>query len=448
MNRILHIVTSLSAIALLLSASSCKGSKDRPNDPSPDPITLEAGEVTVPEDGLARLLVTAGSGQYSVLLPDLATATAVTRGDTIILHGKAAGKVAAKVQDNITRLTADLQITVTSETSVLHLTQHDAGLPLGSVLTLSVKDGSGDYEVKLSDEAIAEVISVSPLIRIKGKTPGEVEVIIKDTKTGAQGVCQVSITMRPFKVSLPEQPLTFPYGEDRTIAILSGNDSYEATSSAPDVVSVDQEDGRFVLHGLKAGTAKVTLTDKVVGESYSIDVVVSLKPLVIDSQSDWVEVLQGYDTRLKILSGNGDYELINASDEYFSATVEGETVILTPKSNGEGTLTVKDAQSGETVSLSIRVRNLIRTGKVTPLSIELKVGETVNIRVRDAGAWGYFQWKSVDPSLVRLLEKGGWGEPYSCDVTALKPGKTVIQVSLSTWGGAQIIDEVTVTVKP
>lgn len=449
MTKILHVVASLSATALLLSVSSCRGSKDRPNDPSPDPITLEAGEVTVPEDGLARLLITAGSGQYSVLLPDLSTATAVTRGDTIILHGKSAGKVAAKVQDNITRLTADLQITVTSEASVLHLTQHDASLPLGSVLTLSVKDGSGDYIVQLSDESIAEVISVSPLIRIQGKTPGEVEVIVKDSKTGAQGVSQVTVSTRAFKLDLPELPLTFPYGESRTIGILSGNGSYDVVNSAPAVVTVEQTSGSFLFHGLKPGSAEVTITDPVSEMSYKIEVIVKLKPLTVQSQDALVEVLSGYDTTLKIISGNGSYELSSDAGEYFSASLEGDLITISPKAIGTGTLTVRDVQSGEAVELSIKVRDLINNGRVSMESITVKVGEKVNVLIKDAEAWGYYQWSTVDPSLVTLLPKGGWGDPHSCDVKGVKPGTTVIQLSQSVWGmGTQIIQEIPVTVVP
>ena len=174
--------------------------------------------------------------------------------------------------------------------------------------------------------------------------------------------------------------------------------------------------------------------------------VITLKPLLLDLQAEMVEVLQGYDTTLRIISGNGAYEL-TADEALFTAELREDLIILTPKSNGDGKLIIKDTKSGETKELTVRVRDLIHSGRVTLTSVSIRVGETAKIEVLNASDWDYYMWSVKDGSLVSLYTRGGWGEPFSCTVKGIKPGKTIIQLSTSDWGsGAKVIEEIPVTV--
>lgn len=445
MNKILNaaLLTALT-LSLTLLLGSCKSDSDTPDVPSE--ITLDRTEVTVPCGGTAQVIVTAGSGDYSVVLPQVTTATAVTHGDTIILHGKADGQVSGVVRDNLSGITAQLKVSVTSTQQLLRLSQYDAGLPIGSYLTLSVLSGSGDYTAEVADEAIASAKVVPSGIRIVGLKEGNTTVSVKDNATGAVGKCEITVSMRAFKLDLPEPTLTFPYGETRIIGILSGNGTYSVKSADPAIAGVEYQSGQFVITGIKPGKTTVTLTDDISGESREVEVVITLKPLLLDFQAEMVEVLQGYDTTLRIISGNGAYEL-TADEALFTAELREDLIILTPKSNGDGKLIIKDTKSGETKELTVRVRDLIHSGRVTLTSVSIRVGETAKIEVLNASDWDYYMWSVRDGSFVSLYTRGGWGEPFSCTVKGVKPGKTIIQLSTSDWGsGAKVIEEIPVTV--
>ena len=445
MNKILNaaLLTALT-LSLTLLLGSCKSDSDTPDAPSE--ITLDRTEVTVPCGGTAQVIVTAGSGDYSVVLPQVTTATAVTHGDTIILHGKTDGMVSGVVRDNLSGMTAQLKVSVTSAQQLLRLSQYDAGLPIGSYLTLSVLSGSGDYTAEVADEAIASAKVVPSGIRIVGLKEGNTTVSVKDNATGAVGKCEITVSMRAFKLDLPEPTLTFPYGETRIIGILSGNGTYSVKSADPAIAGVEYQSGQFVITGIKPGKTTVTLTDDISGESREVEVVITLKPLLLDFQAEMVEVLQGYDTTLRIISGNGAYEL-TADEALFTAELREDLIILTPKSNGDGKLIIKDTKSGETKELTVRVRDLIHSGRVTLTSVSIRVGETAKIEVLNASDWDYYMWSVRDGSFVSLYTRGGWGEPFSCTVKGVKPGKTIIQLSTSDWGsGAKVIEEIPVTV--
>lgn len=444
MNKILNaaLLTALTLSLTLLGSCNC--GVDIPD--APPAITLDRTEVTVPCGGTAQVIVTEGSGDYSVVLPQVSTATAVTHGDTIILHGKADGQVSGVVRDNQSRMTAQLKVSVTSAQQLLRLSQYDAGLPIGSYVTLSVLSGSGDYTVEVADEAIASAKVVPSGIRIVGLKEGNTMVSVKDNATGAVGKCELTVSMRAFKLDLPELPLTFPYGESRIIGILSGNGTYSVKSADPAIAGVEYQSGQFVITGIKPGKTTVTLTDDISGESREVEVVITLKPLLLDFQAEMVEVLQGYDTTLRIISGNGAYEL-TADEALFTAELREDLIILTPKSNGDGKLIIKDTKSGETKELTVRVRDLIHSGRVTLTSVAISVGETAKIEVLNASDWDYYTWSVKDGSLVSLSPRGGWGEPFSCTVKGVKSGKTIIQLSTSDWGsGAKVIEEIPVTV--
>lgn len=445
MNKILNaaLLTALT-LSLTLLLGSCKSDSDTPDAPSE--ITLDRTEVTVPCGGTAQVIVTAGSGDYSVVLPQVTTATAVTHGDTIILHGKADGQVSGVVRDNLSGMTAQLKVSVTSAQQLLRLSQYDAGLPIGSYLTLSVLSGSGDYTAEVADEAIASAKVVPSGIRIVGLKEGNTTVSVKDNATGAVGKCEITVSMRAFKLDLPEPTLTFPYGETRIIGILSGNGTYSVKSADPAIAGVEYQSGQFVITGIKPGKTTVTLTDDISGESREVEVVITLKPLLLDFQAEMVEVLQGYDTTFRIISGNGAYEL-TADEALFTAELREDLIILTPKRNGDGKLIIKDTKSGETKELTVRVRDLIHSGRVTLTSVSIRVGETAKIEVLNASDWDYYMWSVRDGSFVSLYTRGGWGEPFSCTVKGVKPGKTIIQLSTSDWGsGAKVIEEIPVTV--
>lgn len=445
MNKILNaaLLTALT-LSLTLLLGSCKSDSDTPDVPSE--ITLDRTEVTVPCGGTAQVIVTAGSGDYSVVLPQVTTATAVTHGDTIILHGKTDGMVSGVVRDNLSGMTAQLKVSVTSAQQLLRLSQYDAGLPIGSYLTLSVLSGSGDYTAEVADEAIASAKVGPSGIRIVGLKEGNTTVSVKDNATGAVGKCEITVSMRAFKLDLPEPTLTFPYGETRIIGILSGNGTYSVKSADPAIAGVEYQSRQFVITGIKPGTTTVTLTDDISGESREVEVVITLKPLLLDFQAEMVEVLQGYDATLRIISGNGAYEL-TADEALFTAELREDLIILTPKSNGDGKLIIKDTKSGETKELTVRVRDLIHSGRVTLTSVSIRVGETAKIEVLNASDWDYYMWSVRDGSFVSLYTRGGWGEPFSCTVKGVKPGKTIIQLSTSDWGsGAKVIEEIPVTV--
>lgn len=445
MNKILNaaLLTALT-LSLTLLLGSCNCGVDIPD--APPAITLDHTEVTVPCGGTAQVIVTAGSGDYSVVLPQITTATAVTHGDTIILHGKADGQVSGVVRDNRSGQTAQLKVSVTSAQQLLRLSQYDAGLPIGSYVTLSVLSGSGDYTAEVADDAIASAKVVPSGIRIVGLKEGNTTVSVRDNATGAVGKCELTVSMRAFKLDLPELSLTFPYGESRTIGILSGNGTYSAKSADPATASVEYKSGQFVITGIDAGATTVTLTDDISGKSYEVQVVITLKPLTLDLKEEMVEVPMGYGSTLKILSGNGAYEL-TADESLFTAELRDDLIVLTSKSNGDGKLIVKDTKSGETKEFTVRVRDLIHSGRVTLSSVTIRVGETVKIEVLNTSNWDTYTWRVMDETLVTLSPEGGWYQPISCTVKGVKPGKSLIQLSSSTWGGSpRVIEEIPVTV--
>ncbi len=201
-------------------------------------------------------------------------------------------------------------------------------------------------------------------------------------------------------LALSRNEVDIYYGESDKVVIASGSGNY--TVSCPDTIIVDVSlDGSTVMIKAKAiGKASVIVTDMVSGMTADIIVAVSYRDLELDMNN--VSMYCGKTTKVKIVSGNGNYTVSNTSPNIIDVSLDGPTITITGKDAGKATVTVTDTTSGMTADILVTVSYMDLLLSVNELAIF--PGETANVNITSGN--GAYSVSSSDPSIVDVAVDG------------------------------------------
>ena len=129
----------------------------------------------------------------------------------------------------------------------------------GRKTTLDAKGGSGNFEWRSSDSAVAEVTSVGV---VNGKKAGTATVTVTDTKSKKYMTCKVEVVLTDYRfIFLSETSKKLEQGQSFTLTGRTepegGKFTYKSSDSS--VATVDQSGN---VKAVKAGTATITASDK------------------------------------------------------------------------------------------------------------------------------------------------------------------------------------------
>ncbi|WP_276091421.1 LamG-like jellyroll fold domain-containing protein [Pedobacter sp. JY14-1] len=240
----------------------------------------------------------------------------------------------------------------------LKLEQTGISLTPDNSLNVTIETGNGDYTVVSSNDQVAQANVSGNVITIKATTREDRAnaVIVVTDKMFKRATIDVSVT-KLLELTLNSNELVLEAGvpgkNEATISVKTGNFGYKTKllDNAADIVHIDaaklETYGKFTVKALKAGTAKIKVSDVKGKDAILIISVTSPAGVVTDKSSVKLAAVQGTG-QVTITGGNGGYRAIVANPLVAKAVVNGNIVTIKGKINGATTVDIIDNKDQKT----------------------------------------------------------------------------------------------------
>ncbi len=146
-------------------------------------LAIEKTEVSLEEEQIATVNITAGSGKYTVTSSDTKKATVTEKDGVVTITAVNEGDVTITIKDNKTRQTKTVKVKVMAKTPNLAIETTEGSLEVGKIAVVKITAGSGNYTVTSSDTNKATATEKEGVIIITAKAEGTATITIKDNKT-------------------------------------------------------------------------------------------------------------------------------------------------------------------------------------------------------------------------------------------------------------------------
>lgn len=181
---------AFAALAVVSAASfvSCNNDDDTPSvtlNFNPSSVGVKVGET-------ATVVVSGGSGNYTVKTGDATVATAEVSQSNITVTGVKAGKTLLLVTDATNKVSKTLSVTVSDAISGLNFDKTSASISVGKTADVTVSNGTAPYTVASSDEKVCTATISDKKITIKAVKAGTATITVKDSK-GLTGSISVTV---------------------------------------------------------------------------------------------------------------------------------------------------------------------------------------------------------------------------------------------------------------
>lgn len=145
-------------------------------------------------------------------------------------------------------------------------------------------------------------------------------------------------------------------GEAFNIPIATGNGNYKVLSSDEQVAAASVSGESIIVVAKKHGTANIIITDNA---NRRVSVSVRVRGLYsIELSTDSISTYIGITAKLAILDGNGDYKVEPNDKTIVSATILGDSIVISPLKSGLTSLLITD-KNKKTATLKVNVENPI-----------------------------------------------------------------------------------------
>ncbi len=376
------------------------GKKDEKKDEQKGEKKFELETLTPPslEEGKEHeIFIKEGSGKYEVMVAekDKDKVSARIDGKKVLISAlkeTPAEGVDVVVKD--TELKKEVTIKVVVKKVVkFAVDKQSVEVKKGEKVEVRITKGSGKYEVSLKDSEIAEVSITDGIVTVKGKKKGETKLTITDKEHKESIEVPITVTGDPMQLFARTNPLIVKIGELATEAHINvynylGEDLAKSVKVDPsDVLEVIARGG-FVpdagskfkeaaengleIKGLKAGKAKITVTD-VDGTSESWEVEVKAVPAVDIVLKDGTTVvgeelsIEAGETKILRITGEANkddkFEVEVSAEDKVKAKYErvghhlspDHTIKIEGKAEGESKVTIKSSPKFNDKVLTVKV---------------------------------------------------------------------------------------------
>jgi subtilisin family serine protease len=240
-------------------------------------------------------------------------------------------------------------------------------------------------------------------------------------------------------LSLTKTSLTLVPGTSQELSI-TGNGGYTISSSDSQVASASiRDDAVLVVTAGKPGSTTLILRDSL-GKSLSLPVTVTGSS-VITLDSSTLSVPENETKQVTITAGNGGYSVETSQSRIATASIVGNTVVITPKALWTTIITVRDIL-GKSALLSVTVTAGIKKIQVGPTTLSLNGSNVAEVQIF---SWnGGYTLTSSDPTVAIAYLNGS----NKFHVKSLTGGNTTITVTDSQGQKAAVEVEVNWGVRP
>ncbi|MDO5017035.1 MAG: hypothetical protein Q4E10_01575 [Porphyromonas sp.] len=415
------ISKSLLILLSLFALSSCD--KDEPTDVVQEvqDLVIEMTETTVEPRQSVTIPVKSGSGHYQVSIESIGIAKASVDKDQITLTGVTEGQTVLTVTDKLSSQSKTIGVTVSNK-PVLLLSHSKLIMPVGDTKIVNILNGSGAYEVRMSDDELGSYYIEDNKFVFTAKKIANGSITITDVQQGLDSTFEVELTSIPLIIQ--EKEVEVLVNTTHKVSIDSGSGDYAVTFDTPDIIEFKVAKSSLTIKALAPGEGVMTIVDNASGDSQQIKITTTLQSLTTDRDGqEQLKAYMGFGVAITILSGNGQYTIDVEDSEVISATLDGERVVITPLKLGESQITITDTMSGESFSTTVVVSDV-------PDRITFKLdGEVITKLVFEPGANyinlsyetdvdEYLKFYALDKSVIELWE--GWNN----DLYVMRGGNT------------------------
>ncbi len=247
-------------------------------------VSISPGSLTVARGETGTLTVARGSGYYNVTSSDTGIAEAsLSAGGTVTVTALEEGTAEITVTDSLGN-TAESLVNVVEELRILSFIT-DSGTAVstsvttfeGKEETLTLRDGSGFYDVTTSDENVAKGYMGGDDLVVTAVTAGTAEITVTDS-TGKTVVAVV--TVKQVLVASVEE-LMLQAGTKGTFTVSNTNNLIKASTSNSSVARALWSEGVVTVTAFSPGSATITVSENDVSvDTVAVTVVNLFAPLL------------------------------------------------------------------------------------------------------------------------------------------------------------------------
>lgn len=278
----------------------------------------------------------------------------------------------------------------------------DVGLSVGYVAKVArITQGVEPYYVMSSDPSVSAQLLEDGTLVVRGNAPGTSTVSVQDSSVNQKSISvKVEVKAQALSTSAGTS-LTLAAGESRTFTVTGGMAPYTVSSNNNSVVSVTSQIGGVItITGRSNGTAALLITDDI-GATLQVSVTVNAPAFSVSPETATGQV--GTEMVFSILGGVGPYTAISSAPSVATVQVAGDTARAQLLTQGESTLTFRDA-TGQSVRVTLTSTQTLPPLNLSPSSGSGQAGTSLVFTV--IGGAGPFTARSSNPSIASVSVSG------------------------------------------
>ncbi|MFZ4478344.1 MAG: beta strand repeat-containing protein [Rhodoferax sp.] len=387
--------------------------------------------------------VSGGTGPYSATStgPGIVSASIPTGSNFLTitaLPGTSGGSANVIVSDTKgAQLT--IAVTVSPPAGLFSTAPANLTLAIGaSSSAYAVTGGTAPYSVASTNSGLvtASIPTGSNLLTITalpGTSGGGASVIVSDTK-GSQ--LTIAVTVTPplgLYVDAPANLTIATGAPGNTYTISGGAKPYTAVSSNTAVASstAPAANGSFVIQGVSAGNASVTIKDAA-GTTLTLSVTVPSPTALFSTAPATLQILNGTTNFYTVFGGTAPY-VVNTNGVIARAVLSGSSLAISGMVPGVQTVAVSDAK-GAVITIDVTVKDGLYTDAPANLSVPSGTGATYSIYggIPFSGT-SLYRVNSSNPAVATAAVTGS-----TLSISGLSVGSTSLVITDSVGASAAI----------
>lgn len=243
---------------------------------------------------------------------------------------------------------------------------------------IKINGGSGDFSVSLMKAGMATAEVYGDMIHVNAKQSGEQKLILCDNVTKQKIDIKLIVTDKVRLRIEPNEILLYA-GTYKVVSVFDGSGQYTYEVKDNKVAEIFEDNGsKITLKGVGYGSTTMIVTDT--GNKVSMEIPVTVSPRDLKIEEKTLDLRYENTKVIKILSGNGKYDVKVADPDMLDVSADEYTVTVQAKrKSGETTLTITDVLSAQehVIKVSVTPQDLVLSEN--SIDIPLLQVSTVNI---------------------------------------------------------------------
>ncbi len=380
MRKFIEKISILGLIGLLVITACEK------EDIYPD-LIINKTELKMAVKDTSTIMITSGSGEYSVKSNDKSIATATLEGNKIKITAESEGNTQIIVKDKKANKTVKIPLTIKYKDIDLEKTEEK--LTVFNTKIIKIIAGSGLYDIEIYDEGIATAILRGNNIHIRGEGVGTTKIIVKDKKTNKKKTITVTVYNNIYVEGNFWKKVFLFVNETKILTITSGTGKYTVQSKDDNIakVSFNNEDSTITVKGILEGTTEIIITDIKSTQKKVIPVKIEerkVEEITVTPKSG--TLMKGETVKLKaiIKPTNATYKKVKWSSNKTSVATVDEKGKVKAIAQGVAVITATTEKSNEIAKCTITVINPLPSpaeSNYIEITTQKAVGESIELTI-------------------------------------------------------------------